>query len=76
MQTPHYAIQVPNADLFLVKICSTRKSIDMCTGSVIKDKQGDIIELLETLLNTTLNQAFCMHFILQLEENYTEVFNT
>lgn len=47
----------------------------MCNGSVIKDKQDDI-ELLETLLNATQNQAFWMHFILQLEENYTEVFNT
>jgi hypothetical protein len=44
MQTPHYAIQVPNADWFLVKICGTKKSTDMYTGSVIEDKQGDIIQ--------------------------------
>lgn len=42
-QSPHYAIQVIDADWFLVKICGTRKSTDMCTGSVIKDKQGDIV---------------------------------
>jgi hypothetical protein len=43
IQSPHYASQVPNAGRFLVKIRSTRKSIDMCTGGVIEDKQGDTI---------------------------------
>ena len=43
MQSPHYAIQVPNADRFLVKISATRKSTDICTGSVIKVKQDYII---------------------------------